>query len=187
MKNPFHIFFTSVKKRLIRIFLGMILSVFFILQAASFLSVPIFYHADGVLYDAKVRFNGTTQIDPRVVIIDIDEKSLQEKEKGGEGRWPWPRDRLAVLLNHLFDDYEVSIVGFDVVFSERDESSGIRTLDELANNQLKDNAEFQSQYRNLQSSLDYDAQFANAMKDRLAGCGPCWQNPCPKIAPRFHA
>lgn len=166
MKNPFHIFFTSIKKRLIRIFLGMILSVFFILQAASFLSVPIFDHADGVLYDTKVRFNGSIQIDPRVVIIDIDEKSLQEKEKGGEGRWPWPRDRLAVLLNNLFDDYEVSSVGFDVVFSERDESSGIRTLDEMANNQLKDNAEFQSQYRNLQSSLDYDAQFANAMKDR---------------------
>ena len=36
-------------------------------------------------------------MDPRVVILDIDEKSLLGQEKGGEGRWPWPRDRLALL------------------------------------------------------------------------------------------
>ena len=37
-------------------------------------------------------------VDPRIVIVDIDEKSLQE-----EGRWPWRRDRLGLFLDRLFD------------------------------------------------------------------------------------
>ena len=48
-------------------------------------------------------------LDPRIVILDIDEKSLAEKEKGGEGRWPWPRDRLALMLDKLFDHYHIAI------------------------------------------------------------------------------
>ena len=53
-------------------------------------------------------------VDERIVILDIDEKSLQEI-----GRWPWPRDTMARLVNKLFDQYQVGIVGFDVVFADR--------------------------------------------------------------------
>jgi len=36
----------------------------------------------------------------RIVIIDIDEKSLLE-----QGRWPWGRNKLAQLVDILFDKY----------------------------------------------------------------------------------
>ena len=36
-------------------------------------------------------------IDERIVIVDIDEKSLAEI-----GRWPWSRNRLGDLVNELF-------------------------------------------------------------------------------------
>ena len=49
-------------------------------------------------------------LDDRIVIIDIDEKSLKE-----EGRWPWGRDRMALLMDKLFDKYGVAVVGFDDV------------------------------------------------------------------------
>ena len=62
-----------------------------------------------------------------IVIVDIDEKSLAE-----EGRWPWRRNRMAQLLDELFDYYHVSVVGFDVVFAEPDESSGLKILENLA-------------------------------------------------------
>ncbi|WP_062308160.1 CHASE2 domain-containing protein [Polynucleobacter sinensis] len=169
--------FDAFKKRLPRIFLGLALTIIFCLQAGSFLSISFLDRLDGIVYDTKVRLNAIPSVDPRIVIVDIDEKSLQEREKGGEGRWPWPRDRLALLVNRLFGDYEVSLAGFDVIFSERDESSGIRTIDELAQKQLKDNANFQSQYASIKSALNYDAKFAESFKDRSIILGLSFLSP----------
>ena len=59
-------------------------------------------------------------IDPRhkttrpVVIVDIDDKSLAQL-----GQWPWPRTRIADLIQGLTSNGAVAI-GFDVVFSEAD-------------------------------------------------------------------
>ena len=58
--------------------------------------------------------------DRRIVILDIDEKSL-----GEIGRWPWGRNIMAELMNKLFDKYGLAVLGFDVVWAERDTSSGI--------------------------------------------------------------
>ena len=151
--------------------LGVVLCIVFAMQAGSFISIPLLDRLDGILYDSKVRLNAVNTVDPRIIIVDIDEKSLQEREKGGEGRWPWPRDRLALLVNRLFNDYEVALTGFDVIFSERDESSGIRTINELAKKQLKDNASFQAQYPRIQAALNYDAQFAESIKDKAVILG----------------
>src|SRR3990172_9141370 len=105
-------------------------------------------------------------VDKRIVIVDLDEKSLAEKERGGEGRWPWPRDRLALLMDKLFDRYEIAVVGFDVVFSERDESSGIRVLERLSEQELRDVSQFQSVLRQLKPQLEYDDIFARKIKGR---------------------
>src|SRR3990172_1748755 len=105
-------------------------------------------------------------VDKRIVIVDLDEKSLAEKEQGGEGRWPWPRDRLALLMDKLFDKYEVAVVGFDVVFAERDESSGVRVLERLAERELKRVPAFQSALRELKPQLDFDDLFARKLKGR---------------------
>ena len=67
-------------------------------------------------YDMRLRLLMPGKIDPRVVIIDIDEQSL-----ANHGRWPWPRDKLARLLDILFNHYGVEVLGFDVLFAEADE------------------------------------------------------------------
>src|SRR5688500_8653634 len=104
--------------------------------------------------------------DNRVVILDIDEKSLAEKENGGEGRWPWPRDRLALMLDKLFDHYQIAILGFDIVFAERDESSGLRVLQQLADKELKEVSGFEATLKRLQPMLEYDQIFAAKMRNR---------------------
>lgn len=43
---------------------------------------------DAALYDLKVRVFQAPGVDERVVIVDVDEKSLKEI-----GRWPWPREQ----------------------------------------------------------------------------------------------
>src|SRR4030043_846691 len=51
------------------------------------------------------------------VIVDIDEKSLQQY-----GQWPWPRYRIAILLDKLRNKGALSI-GLDMLFAEGEESS----------------------------------------------------------------
>lgn len=50
-----------------------------------------------------------------VVIAAIDDKSIAEL-----GHWPWPRS-VEARLNQALIDYRVAVVGYDVLFSERDE------------------------------------------------------------------
>lgn len=73
-------------------------------------------------FDAMVRKRvHAAPPDPRIVIIDIDEASLQ-RMSGEFGRWPWPRDTLATVLDHLEQQQPAAIV-WDVVFSDADRIS----------------------------------------------------------------
>ena len=95
------------------------------------------------------------------VILDIDEKSL-----GEIGRWPWSRKLMAETVEKLFDRHGIAVLGFDVVFAERDPSSGIDALDALAQGELRQATGFQQLYRELRPKLDNDALFAAAIKGR---------------------
>ncbi|MCV6589588.1 MAG: adenylate/guanylate cyclase domain-containing protein [Marinobacterium sp.] len=65
-------------------------------------------------YDWRMTlFSPPQEIDTRIVIVDIDERSLEQ-----EGQWPWPRTRLAELLNTLGQHYQTSIIGLDILFPE---------------------------------------------------------------------
>jgi len=101
------------------------------------------------------------EVDQRLVILDIDEKSL-----GEIGRWPWNRRLMAELVDKLFERYGVAVLGFDVVWAERDPSSGMEILDSLARGELKGNPEFQRAYGMARPQLDFDRRFAASMKNR---------------------
>lgn len=70
-------------------------------------------------YDAMVRLRMVAPApDSRIVIVDIDEASLARM--GREfGRWPWPRDTLATVLDHIEQQQPLAIV-WDIVFSDPD-------------------------------------------------------------------
>ena len=53
-----------------------------------------------------------------VVIIEIDEKSLDEK-----GQWPWPRNELAEGIKKAFEN-EAATVVLPVIFAEKDRMGG---------------------------------------------------------------
>ncbi|MGH8808241.1 MAG: CHASE2 domain-containing protein [Noviherbaspirillum sp.] len=72
-----------------------------------------FAPVDHALNDWRIRFAVQPQAESRIVIIDVDERSLAE-----QGAWPWPRDTLARLLKTLIDDYGVAGIAVDMVFPE---------------------------------------------------------------------
>lgn len=165
----------DLKKHAVRIAIGMAVVLVFIGHAIEWYRLPIVRDLESIAYDTRLRLTMPRTVHPGVVILDIDEKSLQEKEKGGEGRWPWPRDRLALLLDKLFDKYQISVIGFDVVFAERDESSGIRVLERLGSRELKDVPQFQEALREIKPQLEYDDIFARKMKGRPVVMGYVFQ------------
>lgn len=69
------------------------------------------------LFDQYQRWSPRTYQPVPVRIIDIDEASLARY-----GQWPWPRTRLAELVQRL-QQANVAAVGFDVVFAEADRTS----------------------------------------------------------------
>ena len=150
-----------MKQHLVRIVLGLAITVFFLGHAARIYEVGFIHQLDNIIYDARLKMTMPGKGDPRIVILDIDEKSL-----GEIGRWPWSRNVMAGLMDRLFDKYGVAIVGFDVVWAERDTSSGVEVLDSLAKGELKDAGSFQSAYQQLRGKLDYDGMFAASIKNR---------------------
>ncbi len=152
-----------MKQHIVRIALGLLVMLVFVGHAAELFPIGLVSRLDNIIYDARLRLTMPGTVDPRIVILDIDEKSLAVPELG---RWPWGRDQLSSLIDKLFDKYGILIVGFDVVFAEPDESSGLKILDRLAKKELRDVAQFRSALDGLRPSLDHDAMFANTIKDR---------------------
>lgn len=79
-----------------------------------------------------ITFDEYQRITPRpfeatpVRIIDIDEASLKEF-----GQWPWPRDRLALLVERL-SDMGAAAIAFDVLFAEPDRLSPRTVMRDVA-------------------------------------------------------
>jgi len=160
-----------LKKNLIRIVLGLLLGLVFLGHSARIYQIPLLNTLDAFVYDARLRLTTKGGVDERIVILDIDEKSLAEI-----GRWPWSRDKMAALVTRLFDSYGVSILGFDVVFAEADSSSGLASLEAIAESDLKGDAAFQSTFKRLRSGLDYDRRFAEALSNRPVVLGYYFTN-----------
>ena len=113
------------------------------------------------MYDARLAMTMPRTRDNRIVILDIDEKSL-----GEVGRWPWSRNIMAELVERLFEREGAGLLAFDVVWAERDPSAGMDVLDRLARGELKDVPQFQSAYAAVRPGLDYDARFAASLRGR---------------------
>jgi len=150
-----------LKKHLVRIALGLVLVLLTLGHGVRLYQNPLVSHLDAIFYDARLRLTQPGGVDQRVVIVDIDEKSL-----AAVGRWPWGRDKVSLLVRQLTDHYQVRQVGFDIVFAEPDESSGLKVLDRMAARELKGDSAFLSSLQAVRPSLDYDRQFVDTLKGR---------------------
>jgi signal transduction histidine kinase/ActR/RegA family two-component response regulator len=79
-------------------------------------------HLDLGLYDLLLRLTHRTETSGRIVVVDLDERSLSEL-----GRWPWPRSRLAHLLDAI-QAHKPASVAIDMMFPEPDEPAEDQAL-----------------------------------------------------------
>lgn len=115
---------------------------------------------ESLVYDLRLAVTlPAAAVDPRIVIVDIDERSLRT-----EGQFPWPRDKLARLTEQLFE-HGAAVVGFDIVFAEVERNSGASVLvrlDEIGAN----NPALTRELHALLPRLDNDAAFAATLQGR---------------------
>lgn len=85
--------------------------------------LPVLQRLEWLAYDQLTPSdNATGGIDPRIVIVDIDDASLTQL-----GRWPWPRQRIAGLLQSLLAN-DPSLIAVDILFPEADTPATDRQL-----------------------------------------------------------
>jgi len=132
--------------------------VFFAMHVASSPRFEVIDRIENYLYDVRIQLTMPGTLDDRIVIVDIDEASQLEL-----GQWPWPRQTLATIVNRLFDDYGITVLGFDALFAEAEETSAERLLDELAASPTAEDAAIRERLAELQQSLDSNIGFAESL------------------------
>jgi adenylate cyclase len=73
---------------------------------------------------------------------------------------------LAHLVDRLFDDYQVRVLGMDALFAEPDLSSGLQGMQAIQSEHFSQDQGLRAAIEKLSPSLDYDQLFANSLKNR---------------------
>jgi serine/threonine-protein kinase len=112
-------------------------------------------------YDLGVRFSSTKSANQDVVIIKIDEASLQEK-----GGWPWPRDILAEATRTIAYA-RPAVIGYVLPMDREQSAHGLEYIHELQGLVNKKSGGSFSQVKRLlrkaEIKMNTDQVFANSL------------------------
>lgn len=110
-------------------FLAVFIVVFFSwVQISNVDSIKSFRdRIDYLAYDLRLNMfiDENKEKDDRVVIVEIDEKSLRS-----EGRWPWSRHKIGNLVENI-SNAGATVIAFDVIFSENERNSAEEILNRI--------------------------------------------------------
>ncbi|RZV48190.1 MAG: CHASE2 domain-containing protein, partial [Pseudomonadales bacterium] len=99
-------------------FIGLVVTILFLFLAeAGWMAV-----LDRQAYNVGVKFSATKEPHEDIVIVAIDDKSLQEL-----GAWPWSRDVLA-KTTRLLSRAKPSVLGFTMPFDTDQDEAGLKSL-----------------------------------------------------------
>jgi adenylate cyclase len=115
--------------------------------------------------DLRFKSRGNITTTSTVVLATIDEKSIAR-----EGKWIWPRSKIADMVNKL-SDAGAKVVAFDIGFLEADEKSTVKTIEEIQKKIRlidKSNPALTEYFEALKAQTDNDRLLANAIKNSKA-------------------
>ncbi|MFH1582124.1 MAG: adenylate/guanylate cyclase domain-containing protein [Pseudomonadota bacterium] len=130
------------------------------LQGISFLDLM-------ELKTIDLRFEARGQISPGpdVVLAVIDEKSISK-----EGKWVWPRSKIANLVTKL-SKAGAKVIAFDIGFLEPDDKKIVNTINEIQrtihNHDIR-KKEIDNYLKNLKQQANNDQLLADAIRNSAA-------------------
>jgi adenylate cyclase len=107
---------TEVRPRQLACLAGLVPTI--VVAALTVYRPPYLANLESSVYDTVLRAAQLHRPDSRIVIVDIDERSLS-----AIGQWPWRRDVIGALIARL-RDLGASTVALDIVFAESDRYEG---------------------------------------------------------------
>lgn len=149
-----------------RIVLTLIPLLLALAHAGGWVRLPFVDALDAFIYDARLRASSSPSPDPRIVIVDIDDASLQRY-----GQWPWRRDRLAQFTQELTQRQRVAVLGFDIMFVEEERNSGQAVLQSLRQGPWAREPALAAELDRLTQSVDHDRLFAESLRGQPAVLG----------------
>jgi len=127
--------------------------------------IPILDMIELKTYDLRFLSRGALSPSTVVTLALIDEKSLEQ-----EGRWPWPRSKLARVVEILSQD-GAKVIAFDIAFVEPDENSELRFIfrlgEKIGELGISDDKLADFLHRSREAA-DNDRALANAIRDASA-------------------
>jgi adenylate cyclase len=110
--------------------------------------------------DVRFALRGKRAVDPRIVIVGIDDKTLQTI-----GAYPLPRNNYALLVRQLKRS-GARVIGFDATFPTAASSEALAVLTRLRSEiGPSAPADLKKKIQQLQQESDVDASFAAALKE----------------------
>lgn len=158
-------------RTLIRFVISALVFIGFLLHVSDGVRFQLLTQIENFSYDARILLTLKEGRDDRVVILNIDERSLE-----AEGQWQWPRDLIGKMVVNLFDHYQVRALGFDMAFPEQDRTSGTELFDQLRREAFKDDLAAQQKLDQFEFISNKDAAFAEALRGRSVVLGAAFKN-----------
>ena len=155
----------ATQRMLVRLAISAAVFATFLLHTAGVVHSSLLETLENVSYDSRILLTMPNRVDPRIVVVDLDEKTLAAYG------WPLPKDKWAALVRQLFDTYHVRAVGFDIVFAESDRDASRTMLEKLSAGPLADLPGFRERIPEITASLDTDKVFAEAIQGRKVVLG----------------
>ena len=158
------------------------LAVAVLIAIVRLLALGPFELLDLKVLDFRYRVRGPAAPGNEVVIVGIDEASLARL-----GRWPWPRSRLATLIDHL-TEAGAAAIGLDIVFDQPDHNIDRSALEAVIASEPNQKAV--DLVVLLRGDLDNDARLGAALRrsgrvvlSQFFELGPAGDGAAPPTAP----
>ncbi len=112
--------------------------------------------------DLRYINRGSSEAESDVVLAVIDEESIDK-----EGKWIWPRSKMANLVKKI-SGAGASVISFDIGFLEPDEKSVVKTIEDIEKNLTILDAKNRTYLADLKRSSDNDQLLADAIAESEA-------------------
>lgn len=145
-------------------FSPLILSILLIFSGIFFylIEIPFLEVMELKTIDLRYISRGGSENESDVVLAVIDEESIDK-----EGKWIWPRSKMANLVKKL-SEAGAGVISFDVGFLEPDEKSVVRTIEDIEKNLTILDVKTRAYLEELKRASDNDQLLADAIAESEA-------------------
>jgi serine/threonine-protein kinase len=134
--------------------------------ALWFVRLPLVDSLELKYYDILMKLRGDTQSETEIVMVDIDDDSIEKL-----GRWPWPRSLIAQGIDKI-NSGNPRVIGLNLLLSEAEAGDGLLELKSLTalfrksvlSGAGKGGASFLKAMEDAQLRLDNDKKLSESLK-----------------------